>query len=235
MAYATWHHSSHLKKNNSCYLLFEQPSSGHFHATPFVSSYLCSPSRDLLASTKSTHCYFSPRSEGLMPLLALLISIRDALLTTYTPLPSHLSVGSHHEYLKLSHTHQIILISEIFYCRNGVLATNIINTARAPHQKCQHPTKGALLLAQAKRTRNISSVSSYRRSSSTSHDFLAFTRPSLASHLIRSNLPCLSPSRPGTSFYLISRITSAHLTRNIMLCDKTFLCPKTLVSSPISS
>ena len=41
----------------------------------------------------------------------------------------------------------IILNSEIFYCRNGVLATNIINTASAPHQRCQHPTKGVLLLA----------------------------------------------------------------------------------------
>ena len=40
------------KNNNSCYLLFEQPSSGHFHATPCVSSYLCSPSHDFLASTK---------------------------------------------------------------------------------------------------------------------------------------------------------------------------------------
>ena len=42
----------------------------------------------------------------------------------------------------------IILNSENFYCRNEVLATNIINnTASAPHQRCQHPTKGALLLA----------------------------------------------------------------------------------------
>ena len=41
-----------------------------------------------------------PDQKGLMPLLAvLLVSIRDALLTTYTWLPSHLSVDSHHEYL----------------------------------------------------------------------------------------------------------------------------------------
>ena len=45
----------------------------------------------------------------------------------------------------------IILNSEKFYCRNGVLATNIINTASAPHQRCQHPTKGALLLAPSNR------------------------------------------------------------------------------------
>ena len=99
-----------------------------------------------------------------MPLLVLLISIRDALLTTYALLPSHMSVDSHHEYLKLSHTHQIILNSENFYCRNRVLATNIINIASTPHQRCQHPTNGAVLLAQAKRTRNTSSASSYLRS-----------------------------------------------------------------------
>ena len=93
-----------LKSNNNCYLLFEQPSSCHFHATPCVSSYLSSPSHDRFASTKSTHCHFSPRSEGLMPLLALLISIRDALLTTYTLLSIHLSLDSHHEYLKLSYS-----------------------------------------------------------------------------------------------------------------------------------
>ena len=52
------------KNNVNFCLLFEQPSSGHFHATPCVSSYLCTHSHDLLASTKSTHCYFSPRSEG---------------------------------------------------------------------------------------------------------------------------------------------------------------------------
>ena len=107
-----------------------------------------------------------PDQKGLMPLLALLlVSICDAFLTTYALLPSHLSVDSHHEYLKLSHTHQIILNSKKYDCKNGVLATNIINTASAPHQSCQHPTKGALLLAQAKRTRNTSSASSYRRSS----------------------------------------------------------------------
>ena len=84
-----------------------------------------------------------PDQKGLTPLLALLlISIRDALLTTYALLPSHRSVDS--QVLIL-----IILSSESFYCRNGVLATNIINTASAPHQTCQHPTKGALLLAQA--------------------------------------------------------------------------------------
>ena len=38
-----------LKNNYNWYLLFEQPSSGHFHATPFVSSNLWFPSHDLLA------------------------------------------------------------------------------------------------------------------------------------------------------------------------------------------
>ena len=53
-----------LKNNDNCYLLFEQPSSGHFHATSCVSSYLWFPSHDLLARTKSTHCHFSARLEG---------------------------------------------------------------------------------------------------------------------------------------------------------------------------
>ena len=48
--------------------------------------------------------------KGLMPLPALLlVSIHDAYLTTYALLPSHMSEDFHHEYFKLSHTHQIIL------------------------------------------------------------------------------------------------------------------------------
>ena len=48
--------------------------------------------------------------KGLTPLLALLlVPIREAFLTTYALLPSLLSEDSHHEYFKLSHTHQIIL------------------------------------------------------------------------------------------------------------------------------
>ena len=120
---------------------------------------ICSLS-NLLVATFTQHLASHPTShsdqKGLTPLLALLlVSIRDALLTTYTWLPSHLSVDSHHEYLMLPHTHQIILNSENFYCRNGDLATDIISTASSPHQRCQHPTKGALLLAQAKRTRTF--------------------------------------------------------------------------------
>ena len=56
---------------------------------------------------------------------------------------------THHEYLKLSYSSDHPKTQKIFYCRNGVLATNIISTASAPHQRCQHPTKGALLLAKA--------------------------------------------------------------------------------------
>ena len=94
------------RNNDNCCLIFEQPSSGHFHTTPCVSSYLCSPSHDLLASTKSTHCYFSPRSEGTLQdqkgsEALLLVSIRDAFLTTYALLPSHLSEDSHYKYFKL--------------------------------------------------------------------------------------------------------------------------------------
>ena len=88
--------------------------------------------------------------KGLTPLRALLVvSIHDAFFTTYSLLPSHLSEDSHHEYLKLSYSSDDPKTLKIFCCRNGVLATNIISTASAPHQRCQHPTKGALLLAQA--------------------------------------------------------------------------------------
>ena len=126
--------------------------------------------------------------KGLTPLPALLLlSIRDAFLTTYALLPSHLSEDSHHEYLKLSHAHQIILNSENFYCRNGVLATNIIS---APRQRCQHPNKGALLLAQAKRTRNISSASSYRRSSFPSLDLSSVTRPTPHKTVLGNRTTC---------------------------------------------
>ena len=131
---------------------FTQHLASHPTSAPLLST--SSPLPSPLTITSHTD------QKGLTPLLALLlVSICDALLTTYTLLPSHPSVDSHHEYLKLSH--QIILNSEIFYCRNGVLATNIISTASALHQRCQHPTKGALPLTQAKRTRNISSASSY--------------------------------------------------------------------------
>ena len=65
VVHATWHRPScHSQEQRNCYLLFEQPSSGHVHTTPCVSSYLWFASHDLLAFTKSTHCHFSHRSEG---------------------------------------------------------------------------------------------------------------------------------------------------------------------------
>ena len=69
----------------------------------------------------------------------------------------------------------------------------------------------------------------------TSLDFCASTESCLAGHLIRSNLLCLSPSKLGMNFYLINQMTSAHLTSNSMVCENTFLCPRRLFSSPISS
>ena len=76
--------------------------------------------------------------KGLMPLLALLlVSIRDAFLTTYALLPSHLSGDSHHQYFKaLSYTSDHPKNSEDFYYRNRVFATNNISTASAAHQRC---------------------------------------------------------------------------------------------------
>ena len=166
------------KNNNCCYLLFEQPASHHFHATPCVSSYLCFPSHNFLASTKSTRSTSHQDQKGLTPLLALLLdSIRDAFLKTYALLPNHLSEDSHHEYLKLSHTHQIILNFEDFYCRNGV-------QLRISLGQLAYLTKGAstrprvpYYSPQQRRTGNISSASSYCRSSSPSHDLRSVTRP----------------------------------------------------------
>ena len=75
--------------------------------------------------------------KGLTPLLALLlVSIRDAFLTTYALLPSHLSEDSHHEYFKaLSYISDHPKNSEDFYYRNRVLATNNISATSAPHQR----------------------------------------------------------------------------------------------------
>ena len=156
-----------LKNNDNCYLLFEQPSSHHSHATSCASLPLLTTStplpslftlkllmpkinfwqRTALVSTSAPHqsvpaphpgCSTShqPQKE-LTPLLALLlISIRGAFLTTYASLPGHLlktlitNTSSFHTLIRSSWN------SEIFYCRNGVLATNNISMARAPHQGC---------------------------------------------------------------------------------------------------
>ena len=86
-----------------------------------------------------------------MPLLALLlIYIPDAFFTTYAPSPSHFAGNSHHEQIQFSLKH--ITSSwglEEFYCRNELFASNNTATASAPHQRCQHLLKGALLLANS--------------------------------------------------------------------------------------
>ena len=123
----------------------------------------------------------------------------------------------------------IILSVEDFYCRNGVLDTNNISMASAPHQRCQHPSKGALRSPQQNGLTTLLALLLFAVRG------LASTRPYLAGHIIRSNLPYLSPSKQGMNFYLISQMTFAHLTSNSMLCDNTLLCPRTLFSSPISS
>ena len=167
------------RNNDNCCLLFEQPSSGYFHATPWVSSYLCSLFDELLTSTTSTYCCFSPRSEG----TNASSSSSSCLHSWYIPHNLHFVTKSLVWRLSsrilqaLSYSSDHPKNSEDFYCRNGVLAMNNISTASAPHRRCQHPTMGALLLAQAKRTRNISSTSSYCHSSSPSHDLRSVTRP----------------------------------------------------------
>ena len=121
------------RNNNSCYLLFEKPPSGYFHATLCVSSYLWLPSHDLLAFTKSTHCHFSLRSEetnGFSSSSSYLHSwcIPHNLLSV-TKSPSRILQA-----ISYSSDHPKAL--KIFYCRNGVLAVNNISMASAPHQRC---------------------------------------------------------------------------------------------------
>ena len=135
-----------LKNNDNCYLLFKQPSSSHFHAIPCVSSSLWFPSHDLLVLTKSIHGHFSPRLEG-----SNISSSSSSYLRSWCS-PHNLCFVTKSPVCRLSSRIPQALIlsilnSENFDCRNGVLATNIINTASAPHLRCQHPTKGALLLA----------------------------------------------------------------------------------------
>ena len=62
------------RNNNSCYLLFEQPYSGHFHITPCVSSYLWVPSHDLLAFTKSMTDLGSKKSSSKTILLLITVT-----------------------------------------------------------------------------------------------------------------------------------------------------------------
>ena len=176
------------RNNNSWYLPFEQPSSGHFHSTPCVSSYLWFPSHDLLAFTKSTTVTSHLRSEGTNA-----SSSSSSYLYSWCIPYNLLTVTKSPVWRLSSRILKAISYSsdhpkaqKIFYCRNGVLATNNISMASAPHQRCYHPTKGAqllaptncaVLLAPSKRTRNTSSASSYCRSSSPSHDLLSVTKP----------------------------------------------------------
>ena len=110
------------RNNNSCYLLFEQPSSGHFHATPFVSSYLWFPSYDLSAFTKSTHCRFSPKiRRNYAP------SSSSSYLHSWCIPHNLLSVTkspvwrlSSRILQAISHSSDHPKALKIFYCRNGV-------------------------------------------------------------------------------------------------------------------
>ena len=99
------------KNGNNYQLLFKQPSIVATFTQHLASHPTSAP---LLTTSSPLPSPFAVTShqdqKGLMPLLALiLVSIRDAFLTTYTLLPSHLSEDSHHKDFKLYHTHQIIL------------------------------------------------------------------------------------------------------------------------------
>ena len=93
------------RNNDSCYLLFEQPSSDHFHAAPGASSYLWFPSHDLLALTKSTHSHFSSRLKGTnassssSSYLYSWCSPHNSRFVTKSPV-----WNSHHECRKLSYS-----------------------------------------------------------------------------------------------------------------------------------
>ena len=83
-------------------------SSSNFLVATFTQHLASHPTSGSLLTTSSplpsllTVTSLQDQKE-LKPLLALLlISIRDAFLTTYSLLPSHMSEDSHHEYFKLS-------------------------------------------------------------------------------------------------------------------------------------
>ena len=178
MAHATWPLFLPLPRTTStavCSLsnlllaTFRQHLASHPTSAPLLTTSLPLPSPLTVTSHQD--------QKGLIPLLArLLVFIHDAFLTTYALLPSHLSEDSSRipQALSYSSDHPKLWI---FLLQKWSFATNIISTASTLHQRCQHPTKGALLLAQAKRTRNISGTFSYRHSSSPSHDLHSVTRP----------------------------------------------------------
>ena len=69
-----------------------------------------------------------------------------------------------------------------------------LTTLSAPHQRCQHQIKGALLFTRrSKGTNDSSGASSDRRSSCTSHDFRPVTKSTLCKTSIM-NISILSPT-----------------------------------------
>ena len=104
VAHTTWHPLPRATTTTSCSsssLLvtnFTQHLASHPTSAPLLTT--SSPLPSPLAATSHQG------QKRLMPLLALLlVFIRDAFITTYTLLPSHLSKNSHHEYFKaLSYT-----------------------------------------------------------------------------------------------------------------------------------
>ena len=171
-------------------------------------------------------------SKILTPLLALLlISIRDALLTTHLLLPSHPS-GTLITNASSSHTHHSELYNffitemefwlQIALIQLAPLPKGASTRPRVPYCSPHHNELATLLVPLL----------------ITVHGPLLTTSSPLPSSLllvISSNPPSLSPSWPAINFYLISRITSEHLTSNSMLCDNTLLCHRTLFSSPMGS
>ena len=255
-----------------------------FHATPCASSFLCSPSHDFLASTKSTRCYFSPRSKGTNASSSSSSCLHSWCIphnfcfVTKSPvwrlssrILQALSYSSDHPKTLKIFIAEMEFWLQIILAQPAHLTKGASTWPRVPYYSPKQSglaTFLALLLIAVRRpllttsallpgqllTRlplEISPLAWLSKSvcyskwgNATScaslmlihfHDFLASTRPCLASHLIRSNLPYLSPSKLGMNFYLISQMTFAHLTSNSMLCDNTFLCPRRLFSSPISS
>ena len=141
------------------------------------------------------------------------------LLTTSTPLPSLFTLNI---FMSLHSEHLINFWLRIALASASAPPQGASTRPRVPYCPPKHDGLSTLLVLLL----------------IAFHGPLLTTSSPLPSPLllvISSNPLSLSPSWPAINFYLISRITSAHLTSNSMLCDNTLLCPGTLFSSPMGS
>ena len=131
---------------------------------------------------------------------------------------------------------QVILIWNNFYHRNGVLGTNNLKLHQCSSPKVPAPWPGCpISLDNSEQDNTTSCDSSYHRWRCTSQDLRPFTGSFSIGLLIIIIDQYLTRRRPDMQIYLIKQIAFSHPTSNNMVCDCTFMCPRTLFSSPIGS